>query len=247
MHYYHIFACQVFQRELSYLIAESENVISVTWLPQGLHETPAILKKRLEQAMKSFLEDVDSGRIKHMPEAFLFAYGMCSNGTVGLKAERAPLVLPKTDDCIGIFLGSQQRYLRLFNEKSGAYWLNSGWVETSFVPTEDQRRQRKEQYVKKYGDDNANYLMEQESLFIKNYSRCGYINSDACENDRYRSVAKSLAKEWSLEFFEEQGDASLLKKLVNGNWDEEHFLVCPKGYQTAASYDKNLICSKLIK
>ena len=36
----HIIACRVLTRELSYLISQSPHTVDVTWLPQGLHDTP---------------------------------------------------------------------------------------------------------------------------------------------------------------------------------------------------------------
>ncbi len=245
--YYHVIACQVFQRELCSLIAKNENSISVTWLPQGLHETPAILTQRIKKAMGEFLEDVDAGRVKHLPDAFLLCYGLCSNGTVGLRAERIPIVVPKTDDCIALFLGSQKRYLRLFNEKSGTYWLNNGWIETSFLPTEEAMSRRRQEYAEKYGEDNADFLMEQETLFIKNYRACGYIPSPVYESAEHADTAAKIAEKWGLWLFTERGELSLIEKLISGEWNEEEFLVCPPGYETAADYDGGKLRAVLTK
>ena len=239
--YFHVIACQVFQRELSRLIADSENVISVTWLPQGLHETPNMLTQRMAKAIDAFLSDVDSGNVKHLPDAFLLCYGLCSNGTIGLEAKRVPIVIPKTDDCIALFLGSQGRYLELFNEHSGTYWLNNGWIETSFLPADDAIERRKAAYAEQYGDDNAEYLIEQEMQYLKNYHFCRYITSPVFLSAKNESAARSVADKWELEFIKEPGDLLLIKKLISGDWDENEFVICPPGYVTAAAYDGSKI------
>lgn len=241
--YYHIIACQVFQRELSYLISKSNNILSVSWLPQGLHETPVLLNKRLIDAMNDVMKDVNEGRLKHKPDAFLLCYGLCSNGTVGLKADDIPIVIPKTDDCIALFLGSQKRYLDLFNRKNGTYWLNNGWMETSFVATKEEKERRKNEYIDKYGEENADYLMEQELLFMKNYKSCGYISSPVFNGNDYSHIAQKLSSEWELDFFQEEGSLSLIEKLINGQWNDKEFLVCPCGYKTEASFGEDKLCA----
>ena len=36
----HIIACRIFERELSYLAAKSDNQVDLTWIGRGLHNTP---------------------------------------------------------------------------------------------------------------------------------------------------------------------------------------------------------------
>ena len=109
-----IIACHVFYRELSYIASMSDNVTSVTWLPQGLHNTPDLLQKALQEEIdKAENSQSESSALYHNKafDAIVLGYGLCSNGVIGLKSNKIPIIIPKTDDCIGVFLGSQKRYL----------------------------------------------------------------------------------------------------------------------------------------
>lgn len=77
---------------------------------------------------------------------------------------------PRTDDCIALFLGSQERYLRLFEEYNGTYWLNNGWIETAYIPSLEMKEEMREDYIRRYGEENAEFLLEQDSLWIGNYN-----------------------------------------------------------------------------
>ena len=130
----HIIACRVLNRELSYYASQSPHIVDITWLPQGLHDTPAKLRMKVSETIDSLYEQWEKRELKHMPDVIVLGYGLCSNGVVGIQARDIPLVVPRTDDCIALFLGSQERYLRLFEEYNGTYWLNNGWIETAYIP-----------------------------------------------------------------------------------------------------------------
>lgn len=238
----HVIACQVFSRELYALAAASRHVIELTLLPQGLHDTPDVLRRMVAQAVEQVERRFDTGLSKHLPDAIVLGYGLCSNGVVGVEAGRIPLVLPRTDDCIGIFLGSQQRYLELFRRYNGIYWLNHGWMESAFLPTRKQLARLYEEYREQYGEDNARYLIEQDQKWISNYRYCGYITSQGpWEREEYLQTAEETARDhgWALERFE--GDGGLLSRLLSGEWDEKEFLICPPGCRIQASYDETKV------
>ena len=134
----HVVACQVFSRELCAIAAQSSHVVELDLLPQGLHDTPALLREMVGEAIQKVEGRYQKGISKYLPDAIILGYGLCSNGVVGLQAGKIPLVIPRTDDCMGIFLGSQRRYLDLFHQYPGIYWLNHGWIENAFIPTKEQ-------------------------------------------------------------------------------------------------------------
>lgn len=233
----HVIACQVFSRELYALAAASPNVIELTLLPQGLHDTPDVLRRMVGQAVEQVESRVASGILKHRPDAIALGYGLCSNGVAGIEAKSIPLVLPRTDDCIGIFLGSQRRYLQLFEKYNGIYWLNHGWVESAFLPTKEQLEKAYREYREKYGEDNAQYLKEQDQAWSRNYRYCGYITSPGPWEEGYQKIAEETARYhgWEMKRFE--GDSGMLKRLLSGQWNPDEFLVCPPGCRIEASFD----------
>lgn len=238
----HIIACQVFGRELNYYCSQSSNTIEITWMPQGLHDTPAILNKKLSEA----INEIES-RKRNRPDAIILCYGLCSNGVVGLKSKNIPIVVPRTDDCIALFLGSQKRYLEMFEKHNSTYWLTTGWIEHAFIPSEDAFKKRLEEYTVLYGEDNADFLLEQDSLWIKNYNYCGYISSEVYENDDYINIARGISDLHNWDFAKIQGDNSMIRKIVEAKWNENEFLVCPPNHIIEPSFDymkiKAVLCS----
>jgi len=67
------------------------------YLDFGLHLEP----KRMKSALQARLEALPE------PSVVLIGYGLCGNGLVGLEAGPHTLVIPRTDDCIAILLGSR--------------------------------------------------------------------------------------------------------------------------------------------
>ena len=164
--------------------------------------------------------------------------GLCSNGVVGVRCRDIPIVVPRTDDCIALFMGSQERYFKEFSESGGAFWLNSGWLERSLnlFDTEDLQRRRWMEYAEKYGEDNADYLLEVESSWMSNYSTLGYIHSAVHDApaDLERAQQEAQARGWKLR--EVNDDLRLLRMMVDGTWNEEEFLILKPGERIAPDY-----------
>ena len=214
----HLIACQVFCRELSAAIAQSPNIVAVSWMPQGLHEFPGKLREALQAEIDRVEGQIAAGALKFPPDVIALGYGLCSNGTAGLIARTRPLVVPRTDDCIALFLGSQERYMEYFTQYPGTYWFNGGM---------------RAEYAALYGEDNADFLMESGVGWgwIKNYRTCGYISSTCYENPAWRQEAAGMAAHCGWELMEVPGSRRLLDALLAGDWGGE-FLVCPPGCAT---------------
>lgn len=234
----HIIACRIFARELSFLAAKSDNQIELTWIGRGLHNTPDKLRCRLAGALDALVEQLETGELEHRPDYIVLGYGLCSKAVAGLKCRDIPLVIPRVDDCIALFMGSQERYLKEFSEAKGAYWLNSGWIEQSarLFDSDDMKRRKWLEYAEKFGEDNADYLIEVESSWEKNYSTLGFIHSEVHDSADYLRRAREEAdrKNWRLR--ELNGDLRLLQMMVDGTWNEEEFLILKPGQVIAPDY-----------
>ncbi len=234
----HIVACRILSRELNYLASQSENQIDITWMGRGLHNTPDRLRQQLVGTIEGLYEQLESGALERRPDFIALGYGLCSNAVVGVRCTDIPIVVPRTDDCIALFMGSQRRYLEEFSKAGGTYWLNSGWIEQSarLINGEDMKRRRWLEYAERFGEDNADYLMEVESSWERNYTTLGYIHSSVYDAPANRSAALIEAREKNWEMNEINDDLRLLRMMVEGTWNDREFLILKAGERIAADY-----------
>ncbi|MFI3211919.1 MAG: DUF1638 domain-containing protein [Eubacteriales bacterium] len=116
-----VIACEVAFRELCYCASQCRAMIDFTFMTQGLHDKGATPMKQMLQ------DEIDKVDI-HKYDAIVLAYGLCSNGVVGLQS-KLPMIIPKAHDCITFFLGSKERYAEFFDKNRGTYVYTSGWIE----------------------------------------------------------------------------------------------------------------------
>lgn len=231
-----LIGCMVLAREVSYALYQSKNTIQCSWLEQGLHNTPEALRQRLQEEIDRIESRQQTLPAEQKADAIVLAYGLCSNGVVGLRSRTLPLVVPRCDDCISLFLGSRRRYLDLFHSNNGIYWFTKGWVENSFIPSKENYDALYAHYVKEYGEENAAYLMEVETSFIQNYENAFFIQSPIYDDSTEAQKVRETAGQFGWDFREVAGDLGYISNLVNGIWDEERFLVCPPNKTIVADY-----------
>lgn len=237
--YVHIFSCRVFTRELSYFIAKSKNVVDVTYLPQGLHEAPQLLKAELNAAIEKFHDQVESWQRRRKPDYLALGFGLCSDSIVGVQAIDIPIVVPRVDDCIGVYLGSEQRYLECFEKYKGTYWAFPSWVESTPSTDDDYLDIMRAKYMERHDDeDMVDALMELEEGMTSNYQNVGYITSPlAVDPEGSLEHARHYAERNGWNLIELEGDLSFMQQLVDGPWDEDKFLIVPPGHKIVATYD----------
>ena len=178
----------------------------------GLHTKPGGLREALQGAVDKAGEDHD---------VVLLGYGLCSMAVVGLKANGCTIVVPRVDDCIGAFLGSQEEYLARSAEEPGTYYLTKGWIEVGDTLLDEYRRM-----VARHGEEKATRMM---ALMLEHYRRLVYIDTGHSDQEPYREQARAIAAHFDLEYQEITGSNRLLCKLLNGPWDDDFVIVPPGG------------------
>ena len=148
-----LIACEVLRQELSAAMEPCGHTFFPVWMRQGLHDTPDLLRAQVQTEIAR-LEQAEPPL-----DAILLGYGLCGGGTAGLCAGNVPLVLPRTDDCIGILLGSQERYLSFFHSRSGIYWFSTGWLTFADTPSESYYAEKLRDYAARFGEEDARWLL----------------------------------------------------------------------------------------
>ncbi len=195
-----------------------------------------------------------SGAIGGPYDAIVLAYGLCGAATAGLRAGSVPLVVPRAHDCITLFLGSRDRYTAEFTGHPGTYWYAQDFVERSEDPggafagmgamSDAAARATHAEFVAKYGEDNAAYLMEALGGWRSHYDRAAYVDM-AVADARAAAAVEARARDdaerrgWSFEKL--AGELLLVRRLLDGDWGPDDFLVLRPGERLAMSYDEAVI------
>jgi hypothetical protein len=197
-------------------------VVDVRLNRRGLHDDPPNLRAILQAEIDEVGAPYD---------AVALAYGLCGGATAGLRAGAIPLAVPRAHDCITLFLGDRARYQAEFTANPGTYWYVQDYLErtddgSAFggvgAVSDASARATYEEYVAKYGEDNAAYLMEALGASAEARAR-----DDA---DR---------RGWG--FAKLAGELLLVRRLIDGAWDPVDFLVLQPGERLAMSYDDAVI------
>jgi hypothetical protein len=184
----------------------------------GLHTDPDKLRAALQEAIDKSGPDFST---------ILLGYGLCSRAVAGLKSNNRTLIIPKVDDCIGIFLGSDVEYKEQHRTEPGTLYQTKGWVEA------DKSLKELPDLIKRYGEKKARWLFKQ---MFKNYTRLAFINTGNYEIERYRTESRATAADLGLKYVEIPGSSSLVKKLLFGPWDSEFVIVLPGAVVTFADF-----------
>jgi len=239
---YKLFVCEILFRELCSLAAVSPNIVDLEFLPKGLHDIGRVgMSTRLAERIAA----VDESQY----DAILLGYALCSGGIVGLSAGTIPLVVPRAHDCITLFLGDKKRYEEYFFANPGTYFKTTGWIERGGDLTQDLPDSISEKLglnmsmrkmIEKYGEENARYLRDQITK-MQFYTKFAFIETGVEPDDSFERRTRELADERRWEFEKLVGDLSLLRRLLEGNWDAADFLVVEPGQRIEFSYDGDII------
>lgn len=238
--YLKLLACEVLTREICHCIAGSPHTVDVGFTAKGFHEDC----EKLRGLIQDTIERIDREAMPY--DAILLGYGLCGNSTAGLLARSVPLVLPRAHDCCTLFLGSRQRFSKLFADNPSRPFSSAGYMERGEGYLHDGQTGRLlgldrsyEQYVAEYGEENARYIMDSLRLSRDGHTDNHVIYIDVPETSRseYADRCRRQAEEEGLEFMRVAGDIRLIRLLVNGPWDPEEFLVVAPGERVKAVYD----------
>ncbi|MBI3852848.1 MAG: DUF1638 domain-containing protein [Verrucomicrobia bacterium] len=245
-----VIACEIAFREICFAAARSPNVIDLEFLTQGHHDVPGAGRQEIQERINA----VPAGKF----DAILLGYGLCSNMLVGLRSDHTRLVIPRAHDCITFFLGSKERYQNCFAERPGTYYYTSGWLECrqrrglredeaggAFLPahTGAGAKATYEHWVKKYGEEKAQYLLEVMGRWTDNYSHGTLIDFDFTKPLALDEQVRKICAERGWQFEKIEGDLRLLQRWLDAQWDSADFLVVKPGERVVASYDEGIIAA----
>jgi hypothetical protein len=111
------------------------------------------------------------------------------------------------------------------------------------APGKDRYEATYRDYLEKYGEDNAEYLMEMEQAWFREYSTAAYIDCGVGNTEAYEAYTKECADWLKWRFDRLDGDAALIKRFVNGPWDSDDFLIVEPHHKIEGTNDEQVIRS----
>jgi hypothetical protein len=229
-----VLACEVLEREIALYAKGAEHIAEVRCFEIGLHDQPDKLRAILQENIKA----VDA---RNDIEAVVLAYGLCGRGTVGLRPLRHKLVIPRAHDCITLFMGSKEAYAEHHRRCPTCYYYTPGWNRSRRVPGADQLEKMRAELAVKFDPDDVEYLVKAEMDQWALHDTATYLDlgtDDAATEAEYaRKCASWLG--WKFEYL--RGDATLLRDMLGGNWDEKRFQIIKPGMQLGQALDESVM------
>jgi hypothetical protein len=97
-----------------------------------------------------------------------------------------------------------------------------------------------DEYVAKYGVDNADYLMEVVGGWQKHYRRAVYVDMGVGDGAQVDAQAQHEAKKHGWTFDRMAGDLVLIRRLLTGDWERD-FLVLQPGQQIEMTCNDDVV------
>lgn len=230
--------CNVFQREASWCIARSPNVIDSESTELGEHARSAGLR----QLLQGKIDEAEASGNNY--DAILLLFGLCGNATVGLQARKTRLVIPRAHDCCTILLGSRAKYAEHFAAAPSTPFSSVGYLERGsyFLRTATdgepgvQIGDPYQALVEKFGEDDAKYIWAEMNPDHGN-NKAVFIDLPETSHLGYAEKFAAKAKEAGKESVRLEGNIRLIDNLLKGDWDEKEYLIVAPGSAIEGVYD----------
>ena len=204
---YLMLACPILRDEIMMAAAQTAVKFPILFIPTDLHQTPEKLKAYLQNAIDNLF---------HV-DVIILPMGRCGNGTLGLKSDRATIVLPKCDDCISLILSKESFQVE---RPKYTYFLTDGWLREKGAINNEYDRTRE-----KYGEEKAKMVMD---MLYGSYKYFSLMDTGTYDLATAKEKVRPLAELVQLEINSLPGYCGVLKKMMRLEFDE-NFIIVPAG------------------
>lgn len=208
-----IVACRIMQPELEKIRKQGEGV-EILYLDQGLHMTP----KKMAPAIQKQIDQMTGGCAE-----VVLGYGLCANGIVGVRAPEQGLYVPRSHDCIALFMGSFEVYRSAIKKRPGTFYLTAGWIEGR----KDPLSYMEDRYVPRMGRQTAVWGMNEE---LRHYTHFVLINTGAGDLAFLRKQTLKNAAFFGKQYDEMTGSLSMFRKIVSEPLGGDDFFFITPGH-----------------
>jgi hypothetical protein len=235
-----LLACSVFEREIALYGQGARHIAELRFFEIGLHDQPDHLRAILQ-------ENFDAVDARNDIEAVVLAYGLCGRGTAGLRPLRHKLVIPRAHDCVTLFMGSKEAYAEHHRRCPTCYYYTPGWNRARRVPGPEMLEALRAKLAARFDPEEIEFLIETEREQWALRDTATYVDLGTDDAPAEADYAGKCAEWLGWKFERLQGDATLLKDLLWGRWDNERFQIIKHGMQLGHALDESILRAEPLK
>lgn len=203
-----VLACETLRDEIESVMKKSNLDYEVIWLESGLHNTPKRLHKCIQEKLDSITEC----------DRLLMAIGRCGNSVLDLVTGDYETVMPKVEDCISLFFGSD-KVRNDYGREHAAIYMTEGWLrgESNIISEYDRM-------LKRYDEETAKDIIE---MMYGNYKELALLDTGVYPIDRFYEKTEAVENIIGLKRVCVSAKLDYLEQLFTGPLDPEKFWVFP--------------------
>jgi hypothetical protein len=205
-----VIACRVMEDEILNVTGKEHDI---SFIQYDYHDYPERLRTKIQDEID---RAVDYRYI-------ILCFGLCGGATDGIRANSCPVIIPKTDDCISLFLGSKEKYDQLRKREGGTFFLTQGWIKYGNDALKDYQK-----WQIRYGEQKASWLIKE---IYKAYTRVSLIKHSFTDTTSCSLYAEQLATFLGISMDTLLGDLDMFRRLFSNEWDDD-FIQLQPGQQT---------------
>ena len=191
-----LIACDILEPEFEHLIKDDPDFVHKEYVEFALHSYPDDMREKL-------LEKVNA--LKGKVDAVLLGYAVCQSLGGFTEAVDVPTVMFDGDDCICVFLGSNE-YTREKKICAGTWFSSPGWAREGIAGLV------KELHLDSFEGVDPMVFMD---MMFESYERCLYIDTGVKdEKGEYLSKSKEFADQLKLRHDERACDLSAFENII---------------------------------
>ncbi len=258
---FRVIACGVFEPYLKRLAEEVSHEIDLRVLDAGLHARPNDLRLLLQAEIDEASRD--GGPALSGVEGFdavILMYGLCGRGAADIVSRDIPVVIPRAHDCITLFLGSPEAYLKQFHKNPGTIYHTLGWITKKINPKDREAAELYLNYEKigydkhpefcdlqeRFGEENARHILAFFDRWKQHYTRAAYIDLGFPDEDALAGFTERMAGAFDWEFDLIRGDSKLMREILSGDWSDPRVFVLPPNSRCISTGDDRIFAAVAI-
>lgn len=200
-----ILACPTLEGELKKALEEAHSDSVVYFMPPGLHRDPRALHHYVQDKIDHFY---------NVSRIVVCTTG-CGGGNEGMRASSAPLIYPKTRDCLDILLSGNS--LKNLQRDMHGVFLTESWMRFMQESSIDMAR-----LEKKMGREKARDYLKMLYGSIRDF----YIIDTGCyDTVPVKAYIEPLVELLQGRLHQVKGEYGILRKIARGTFDEDFFEV----------------------